>query len=280
MTIGQLKEEIMKTVFITGASSGIGKAAAFLFQKQGWNVAATMRNPDKETGLNGLKNVRCYSIDVTDVDSIQKGITSAINDFGAVDVLVNNAGVYTTKPLEMVSEKDINHLINTNIIGTVNAIKMILPYFRSRSGGKIINISSVAGKSTFPFQSLYHGTKWAIEGISEGLYYELKNLNIQIKVVEPGMVKTNLYDAVKNLAFDDYPAEYHSSFRSWHNYLIESFQKGYGPDVTAKTIYKAALDNKCRLRYASGLDTKLIFFLRTLLPFTMYRRLVQILSRS
>jgi NADP-dependent 3-hydroxy acid dehydrogenase YdfG len=188
----------MKPVFITGASSGIGKAAAILFQEKGWNVAATMRNPQKETSLSSLKNVRCYPVDITDINSIQKSLASAINDFGSIDVLINNAGVYTTNPLEMTSEKDINQLLHTNIIGTIHVIKMILPYFRSNKEGMIINISSVAGKSSFPFQSLYHGTKWAIEGISEGIYYELRKLNIKVKLVEPGMVKTNLYDEVQN----------------------------------------------------------------------------------
>lgn len=269
----------MKTVLITGASSGIGKAAVILFQKRGWNVAATMRNPENETDLRNLKNVHCYPLDITDVDSIQKGLASAIRDFGSIDVLVNNAGIYTTKPLEMASEKDVNQLIRTNIIGTINVTKTILPYFRSRAEGKIINISSVAGRATFPFQSLYHGTKWAIEGISEGIYYELKEMNIKVKIVEPGMVKTNLYDSLKNLTIDDYPAKYHNRFKKWHHYLIESFHKGYGPDVTANTIYKAAVDDSLRLRYASGLDTKLVFFLRTILPFRIYYRVVQMLCR-
>lgn len=105
----------------------------------------------------------------------------------------------------MASEDDVHYLINTNIIGTLNMMKMILSYYRNRKEGMIINISSVAGRSTFPFQSLYHGTKWAIEGISEGLQYELKKLNIKVKIVEPGMVKTNLYDSIKDLSIDDYP---------------------------------------------------------------------------
>jgi NADP-dependent 3-hydroxy acid dehydrogenase YdfG len=268
----------MKTVFITGASSGIGKAAATLFQKNGWNVAATMRNPEKETELSGLKNVRCYPLDVTDVDSISRSLALTLQDFGNIDVLVNNAGVYTTKPLEMVSEDDMSRIINTNIIGSMNMIKMILPYFRNQKEGMIINISSVAGKSTFPFQSLYHSTKWAIEGLSEGLQHELKKLNIKVKIVEPGMVKTNLYNSIKTLSLDDYSEEYRASFKNWHAYLMESFNKGYGPEVTANTIYKAASDHRSKIRYASGSDTKMVFFLRSVLPLSLYNRVVQGLS--
>jgi NADP-dependent 3-hydroxy acid dehydrogenase YdfG len=269
----------MKTVLITGASKGIGKATALLFQRNGWNVAATMRDPEKESDLTVLKNVKCYQLDVTDDDSIRRCLQCVTQDFGNIDVLVNNAGVYTTKPLEMNSENDIHRIINTNIIGTIRMTQMILPYFRSRKEGIIINISSIAGKSTFPFQSLYHTTKWAIEGMSEGLQHELKKLNIKVKIVEPGMVKTNLYDLIQNLSIDNYPADYKNSFKNWHGYLIESFNKGYGPDVTGKTIYKAATDQKSKLRYASGSDTKMIFLLRNILPFTLFTLIVRKLSR-
>lgn len=269
----------MKTVLITGASKGIGKATALLFQRNGWNVAAAMREPEKESDLTVLKNVKCYQLDVTGNDSIKRCLHCAIQDFGNIDVLVNNAGIYTTKPLEMTSENDINRIINTNIIGAIHMTQMILPHFRSRKEGTIINISSIAGKSTFPFQSLYHTSKWAIEGMSEGLQHELKKLNIKVKIVEPGMVKTNLYDSIKNLSTDNYPVDYQNSFNNWHGYLIESFNKGYGPDVTAKTIYKAATDQKSKLRYASGSDTKMVLLLRKILPFPLFNLTVRKLSR-
>ncbi|SET79490.1 NADP-dependent 3-hydroxy acid dehydrogenase YdfG [Natronincola peptidivorans] len=264
----------MKTVLITGASKGIGKSAALLFQKNGWNVAATMRDPNKESDLTKLENVKCYQLDVTDHESIKRCLSSVIKDFGGIDVLVNNAGVYTTNPLEITAENDIHYIIHINIIGTINMVKAIIPYFRANNNGLVINISSIAGKTTFPYQSLYHGTKWAIEGISEGLLYELRQLNIHIKIVEPGMVRTNLYDEIKNLNLDNYPAYYKTSFKNWHRYLMQSYQKGYDPDFTAKTIYKAAVDNKSRFRYASGSDTKMAFLLRSLLPFSMFKKVI------
>jgi NADP-dependent 3-hydroxy acid dehydrogenase YdfG len=269
----------MKTVFITGASSGIGKATALMFQKKGWNVAATMKEPEKETELNKLENVKCYRLDVTDFESIRKTVKSARLDFGDIDVLVNNAGIYTTKPLEMTSENDIFRIINTNIIGTLNVIKTVLPYFRNRKAGIIINVSSIAGKTTFPYQTVYHGTKWAIEGITEGLQYELKELNIRIKLVEPGMVKTNLYNSVKNISIDDIPFEYKRSFMNWHRYLLENFYNGYDPNIDAKTIYKAATDNKLKLRYVSDFKTKFVFILRALLPLSFFSFIVRKLCR-
>ncbi len=269
----------MKTVLITGASKGIGRATALLFQKNGWNVAATMREPEKESDLRELRNMKCYQLDVTDNDSIKGCLKAVTKDFGNIDVLVNNAGVYTTKPLEMTSEDDINKLINTNIIGTIHMTQMILPYFRRRKEGIIINLSSMAGKSTFPFQSLYHTTKWAIEGLSEGLQHELKKLNIKVKIVEPGMVKTNLYDSMQKLSVNNYPDDYKNSFKNWHGYMIGSFNSTYGPDVTANTIYKAATDQKSKLRYASGSDTKMIFLLRSILPFALFTGFIRKLSK-
>ncbi len=269
----------MKTVFITGASSGIGKETAKLFQSKGWNVIATMRNPQVEKELMKLKNIKVLQCDVTDQNSIKTAVNEGIKVFGNIDVLVNNAGIYTTKPLEMTTENDIDRIINTNIIGTIHMTQMILPYFRSRQEGMIINISSIAGRSTFPFQSLYHATKWAIEGMSEGLQHEFKKLNIKVKIVEPGMVKTNLYDSIRNLSLNSYPADYKDSFKNWLGYLIESFNKGYEPDVTAKTIYKAATDQKSDLRYASGSDTKIVFLLRNILPFPLFNLIIRKLSR-
>jgi len=270
----------MKTVLITGASKGIGKATALIFQKNGWNVAATMRDPEKESDLSGYQNIICYQLDVKDQDSIKRCIQSILQDFGGIDVLINNAGIYTTKPLEMTSEDDIYDITHTNIMGPINTMKAIIPYFRSIKKGLIINISSVAGRTTFPYQSLYHGTKWAIEGISEGLLYEMKQLNIVIKIVEPGMVRTDLYEETKDLIIDDYPTEYRHSFKKWNKYLMKNYQEGLTSDVTAKTIYKAAVDNKSKFRYISDSDsdTKMILTLRSLLPFSLFKRVVSRLS--
>lgn len=268
----------MNTVLITGASSGIGKETAKLFQAKGWNVIATMRKPQDEKELIKLANTKVLQCDVTDQTSIETAVNEGLKVFGSIDVLVNNAGVYTTGPFEMTTETDIKRIINTNIVGIIQMTQILLPYFRSRKAGNIINVSSVAGKSTFPFQSIYHTTKWGIEGLSEGLQYELKNLNINIKIVEPGMVKTNLYDSIHNLAVDDYPADYKISFNNWHSYLIENLKKGYEPDITAKTIYKAATDQKSKLRYTAGADTKMLLLLRGILPFSLYNKLIRRLS--
>lgn len=264
-----------KTVFITGASTGIGKAAAILFQKKGWNVAATMRSKENTIGLANFKNLRCYILNVTDKNSIKQGIASALKDFQTIDVLVNNAGIYTTGPLEFTSGRRIRQIFDVNVQGTIGVTKEMLSVFRKEKKGTIINVSSIAGKVTFPFQSLYHSTKWAIEGFSQGLSHELRPLNITVKTVAPGMVKTNFYDTVQTIEDDLYPIEYKADFRIWHKYLMKNFAKGYGPEISAKTIYKAATDTRPKPAYASGMDTKMVFSLKKLMPHCIFNAIIK-----
>lgn len=106
----------------------------------------------------------------------------------------------------------------------------------------------------------------------------MRSMNIKVKIVEPGIVKTNLYNSIKNINIQNFPQEYHKSFKSWHKYLMDSFNKGYGPDVTANTIYKAAMDKSYKLRYASGPDIKMVFSLSSLLPFRLFNKLVKSLT--
>lgn len=265
----------MKTVLITGASSGIGKETAILFSKKGWNVAATVRSIEKQNVLASYKNITTYLLDVKDSKSISQCIKQVVKNYGKIDVLVNNAGVYTTNPLEETTDEAINDVIDTNIKGVINTTKAILEHFRENNSGTIVNISSVAGRVTFPFQSIYHSSKWAIEGLSESLYYELKLLGIKIKVVEPGMVKTNLYHSVSEFPYEQYPKEYQTPFKKWHRFLLKSYTNGYLPQLDAKTIFKAANSNNSRLRYTTDFTTKLVLFLRSLFPLPIFQKIVK-----
>jgi NADP-dependent 3-hydroxy acid dehydrogenase YdfG len=260
----------MKTILITGASSGIGKETALLFAQKGWNVAATMKEAAHLSTFAKHKNITTYHLDVQDQQSVETSVRQAIRDFGTIDVLVNNAGVYATAPLEQTSDAAINDLVETNIKGMIRTTKALLAHFRQNKSGIIINISSIAGRVTFPFQSVYHTTKWAIEGFSESLYYELKPLNIRVKVVEPGMVKTNLYRSVLDLPFEQYDIAYRDNFKKWHNYLMKNYKNGYSPESDAKTIYKAAISKHSKLRYTTDFTTKAVFILRSLLPLSVF----------
>jgi NADP-dependent 3-hydroxy acid dehydrogenase YdfG len=264
----------MKTVLITGSSSGIGEETALLFAQKGWNVAATMKSAEHLSMFSEHKNITTYLLDVKDNESVKTSIRQVIQDFGKIDVIVNNAGVYTTNPLEQTPDETINNIVETNIKGVLRTTKAILEHFRENKAGIIINVSSIAGRVTFPFQSIYHTSKWAIEGFSESLYYELKPLNIKVKVVEPGMVKTSLYQSVLDFPFEQYPVEYQGNFKRWHRYLMNNYKNGYFPSLDAKTIYKAANSNRSKLRYTTDFTTKAVFALRSLFPLSVFQNII------
>jgi NADP-dependent 3-hydroxy acid dehydrogenase YdfG len=264
----------MKTILITGASSGIGKATAELFSHKGWNVAATMRDIGNGVQFQDFNNINCYTMDVTHIDSVEKCIGQIIQKYGSIDVLVNNAGIYETNPLEGAGIQDIDRLIKTNIYGVVHVTRAILPHFRKNNGGKIINISSLAGRATFPFQSIYHLTKWAVEGFSEGLRYELQNLNIRVITVAPGIVKTSLWKDLDKQSASDYPREYQAIFKNWFSYLNANIQKGTLPEQEARVIYNAATGNTRKLRYSSDFNTRLAVFLHTILPLNTFQSII------
>lgn len=254
------------TIFITGASSGIGKVTAIYFAQKGWNVAATLRNPKQEIDLGNFENIKCYSLDVLDENSIRLAFHQALAHFGQIDVLVNNAGYAAIGPFEAADKAQIQRQFDTNVLGLMSVCQQFIPYFRERKSGTIINIASVGGQITFPLYSLYHGTKWAVEGFSESLSYELKPFNIQVKIIEPGAIKTDFYDRSPDvlereglIAYDTYVD------RISANYL-KAAASAPGPQVVAKTIYQAAISNNYRLRYAVGSGAPFILFLRRILP--------------
>ena len=265
----------MKTILITGTSSGIGKETAVFFAKKGWKVAATMRDSKHLDMFSGIENISSYILDTKDRDSIKSCVKQVIHDFGKIDVLVNNAGLYTTNPLELTSDKTIDDIVETNIKGFLYTTKAILEHFRENKAGIIVNISSIAGRVTFPFQSIYSMSKWAIEGLSEGLFYELRPLNIKVKVVEPGMVKTNIYNSVLDFPFEQYPDGYKENFKKWHKYLMKNYENGYHPELDAKTIYKAVNSNNSKLRYPSDFTTKMVFTLRSLFPLSLFQSIIK-----
>jgi NAD(P)-dependent dehydrogenase (short-subunit alcohol dehydrogenase family) len=198
-----------KTIFITGASSGLGKGTAKYFAAQGWQVAATMRTPAQETELGKWPNVRLFELDVTDVSQVRAAVAEAIAAFGRIDVAVNNAGAGSYGPLEFAAEETIDWQFELNVRGPINVIRAFLPHFRANRGGMFINVSSFMGVTTFvPTGSLYNMSKFALEGLTEGLYYELQPLGIDLRLIEQGGSRGNNFkDRIvfnKNSAIRDY----------------------------------------------------------------------------
>ena len=247
-----------KTILITGSSSGIGKATAKLFQEKGWNVVATMRTPEKETQLTILDNVLVTRLDVLDSDSITKAIQLAIEKFGKIDVVVNNAGYGAYGPLEATPHEKIKRQFDVNVMGLLDVTKAIMTHFRQNKDGILINISSIGGKMTFPLGSLYHGTKFAVEGISEALSFEMEAIGCKVKIVEPGAIKTDFAGRSFNFNNDESLVEYQELVGKLFSSLQPILENACDPMVVANVIYEAATDGTDKLRYTTGEDAKAI----------------------
>jgi short-subunit dehydrogenase len=269
-----------KTILITGSSTGIGKATVDFFVAQGWNVAATMRSPEKAQGFAQHNHLKLYALDVTDTNSIRKTIEKVIQDFGNIDVIVNNAGYGAVGIFEKASPEEIQKQFDTNVFGVMNVIREILPYFRERKKGTIVNVTSMGGLITFPLYSVYHGTKWALEGFGEALQYELKPFNIKVKNVEPGAIKTDFYSRSMNIfsnsAIKDYDHYEQVVFSN-----TQSVEKNApGPEVVARKIFKAANANNFRLRYAVGGQGPILLLIRKMVPLSWFNGLVRMVTEK
>ncbi len=207
-------------------------------------------------------------------------VQAVINDFGKIDVLLNNAGVLVGGPVESVSDDEISRIIETNIMGYIHMTRAVVPHFRNRKSGKLIFVSSLSGRMTLPYQSLYHGTKFAIEGFSEGLIYEMKEIGATVKIIEPGMVKTNIYDDFWDVKPDEFPGAYRDKFANWQHFMMKDYDYGINPHQAARTIYRAALSRGNRLCYTVGPDIKMTLLLKKVLPFSVFCFLVYQLTAN
>jgi NAD(P)-dependent dehydrogenase (short-subunit alcohol dehydrogenase family) len=243
-----------KTILITGSSSGIGKATAKFFHGKGWNVIATMRSPEKDTDLTTLPGVLVTRLDVQDSPSIAAAVGAGIERFGKVDVLLNNAGYGAYGLLEATPMEKIGRQFDVNVIGLLETTKAVLPHLRANKSGTIINISSIGGKVAFPLGTLYHGTKFAVEGLSEALHFELAAIGIKVKIVEPGIIDTDFAGRSLDFTNDQRLTEYQGFVGKFMTAMMAMGKGGSAPEVVAEVIYRAATDGTDQLRYTAGPD--------------------------
>lgn len=205
-----------------------------------------MRFPEKAKSWTGPAGLFAPRLDVTDGVSMRAAIDETVARFGGIDVLINNAGFALKGPLEGANYDDLRREIDTNLMGVIEMIQLVLPLMREAGSGLIINISSIGGRLTFPFFSTYHATKFALEGLSESLQYELQGHGIRVKLIEPGASKTNFSSS----SIVDTP---HPAYQAVLNGFNSTLQKGLanlpGPEKVGQTIYRAATDESARLRY-------------------------------
>ena len=264
-----------KNLLITGASSGIGRATVEYFASRGWKVAATMRNPSRAGDLNNLTGVAIYKLDVTQPHNVMETIHKVWDDMGGIDVIVNNAGYGALGILEGASDDQIIRQMDTNLLGTLRVIRNVLPLMRQRGKGTIINLSSIAGKMGLPLYTLYHASKYAVEGMTESLYYELRPFNIKVRLIEPGPVKTEFNGRSRDELLPPDDQRYIAISQKVSHFYNAVFKHAAQSKTVARTIFKAATAKNWRLRYPSGSQARLFLTLYAILPGQIFRKLTR-----
>ena len=254
-----------KVVIITGASRGFGELIAKKFQKQKFQVIATMRNVDSSPSLMELDNVNIKKLDVTNKSDIKNVVDFTIKKYGRIDILINNAGYGAFGLLEEASEQEIRNQFDVNYFGLIDCIRGVLPQMRKQKDGVIINISSIAGRFGLPFTSLYNSSKFAVEGLTECLHYELSLFGIDIKTVAPGSFRTGFHDSV-NFTENEKKEELDDIRENLKKALEEGikneppFPFGFGnSDDVANFVFKQSI-TKSKVSNFIGRDTKIINF--------------------
>lgn len=260
----------MKSIFITGASTGLGRAAAILFASKGWKVIATMRNPEKETELAATENITLLPLDVTNPEQIKSTAEKALA-LGDIDVVFNNAGYGLVGPLEAITDEQLVRQIDTNLLGVIRVTQAFIPYFRAKKSGLFITTTSIGGLITLPFNSVYHATKWALEGWSESMAFELNKFGIGIKTVSPGGIQTDFISRSLDWArHDDYEGLVQQVFNAFTN--PERAANYSSAEQIADVVYEAATDGKDQLRYVAGNDAKAYYAQRLQVGDEVFRK--------
>jgi short-subunit dehydrogenase len=259
-----------KIVLITGASSGIGKSIGEFLHQKGFTVYGTSRNPEKITN----SFFPLLVLDVRNVQSIQNTVSEIIQKSGRIDVVINNAGVGITGPLEEIPTLEIKNNFETNFFGPIEVMKAVLPQMRAQKSGLIINITSIAGYTGLPYRSIYSASKGALELITESLRMEVKPFGIQITNVAPGDFATNIaagrYHAPVILG-SDYQKNYQTVLDTMNNHV----DSGSNPLQMAEAIYEIIQNPKPKIHYKVGaFMQKFSIVLKRILPDKVYEKMV------
>jgi NAD(P)-dependent dehydrogenase (short-subunit alcohol dehydrogenase family) len=251
------------TVLITGCSSGFGLATAAYFLARGWNVIATMRTP-RPALFEDSDRLLVTALDVTDPKSITNAVTDGIARFGQIDVLVNNAGIGMFGAAEATPDDVIRQVFETNTFGVMAVTRAVVPHLRERGSGTIVNVTSSVGIAPMPLVAAYTASKYAIEGFSESLAYELGTFGVRVKIVQPGLAPSTSFAANTggHNVSDLMPAAY-AAFAERYFGSMQAYATAYTlPEDVAEAVYAAATDDGDRLRYPAGADSVMLAELR------------------
>ncbi|WP_395675108.1 SDR family oxidoreductase [Inquilinus sp.] len=252
-----------RTILITGTSSGYGKATAELFLDRGWNVVATMRRPDPALFAAPSDRLTILPLDVTNAGSIGRAIAGGIAAFGAIDVLVNNAGIGMASVVEATPDSVTREVFETNTFGVFATCRAVIPQMRRQGSGTIINVTSSVTLGVMPLVAVYAASKCAVEGFTESLSYELDPFGIRARLVEPGYAPTTSFTAnagprMQGMIPADYAAFAQSCFERMARYPTPYCTEA----EVAEAVFAAATEEGGRIRYPAGPDSRLLADLR------------------
>jgi short-subunit dehydrogenase len=255
-----------KVVLITGASSGVGQSTARLLSQRGYKVFGTSRSP---ATAEAMPAVEMLTLDVRSDESVAACLKAA-NQAGRIDVLVNNAAYELAGALEETSLEEAREQFETNFFGVIRMMKAVLPLMRQRKQGRIINVSSLSGRSAIPFMGIYSASKSALEGYSEALRAEVKPFNVHVSVTEAGFLKTPMMNKRQNSTSQ--LAEYDMWRQRAFNAIRDQEQKAPGPELVSQAILRIIESTRPRFRYLIGSQAKINTRLQQFLPETMFER--------
>jgi short-subunit dehydrogenase len=262
----------MKTILITGASSGIGKATVELFAKKNYQVIATMRDPSKAKSFNWPKNVDVQELDITNYAQAKKVKNYILKTYKRLDILLNNAGYGIIGAVETYSQKDLEGQFRTNVFAPIELIKQFLPEMRKDNQGTIINVTSIGGRISFPYFGAYNASKHALDVFSQALHMELQRTKIKVKVIEPGFTQTNF--AKSGMKTSEMSIEYYNEGQHELEDVMKVGEDGTPPSEIAELIYSASQDDSNKLRYAGGNLAKPLLIMKKLLPQTLFEKII------
>jgi NADP-dependent 3-hydroxy acid dehydrogenase YdfG len=264
--------EVSQAVLITGCSTGIGRATAERLARTGRPVYATARRPETIQDLEA-QGCRTLALDVTDEESMRAAVEQVEQAEGAVGALVNNAGYSQSGAIESVNIDDVRKQFETNVFGLLRMCQLVLPGMRRQHHGRIVNISSMGGKVVFPGGGAYHGTKFAVEAISDAMRFEVRGFGVRVVLIEPGLIKTEFGTAAASsiesgTARDGPYAEFNEavSKTTAEAYEGSMTRLAAGPDAVAGAIEKAITSRNPRPRYKVAASARVMLGLRALLP--------------
>ena len=236
----------MPSILVTGVSSGLGQALAARAHAAGWRVLGTVRSVLDPAAYGLASKITLLALDLGDADAVDRFAARLLADHGAPDVVVNNAGYTLYAPAEEVGPQSLRDIFQVNTFAPFELTQALLPAMRERGSGTVVMVTSLGGRLVFPFFSVYNASKHALEGLSEGLWHEVKPFGIRVKAVEPGYIETPIYRVMEERAKPTGP---YAPFLTAMNAFSEGVTKRTSPEHAAEEVWRAILDDSDRLRY-------------------------------